>query len=43
MYCTDLCEKEGGVRHEDEEGALQQRVGADVGELGQQRRDAAHH
>ena len=38
----DLCKKECWIWHEDEEGALQEGVLPDVGELGQQRGDATH-
>ena len=38
----DFCEQEGGIGHEDEEGALEERVLPDVGELSQQGCDAAH-
>ena len=38
----DFCEQEGGIGHEDEESALEQRVLSNMGELRQQGGDAAH-
>ena len=38
----DFCEQEGGIGHEDEEGALEERVLSNMGELRQQGGDAAH-
>ena len=38
----DLSEKEGWIGHEDKEGALEEGVLPDVGELRQQGCDAAH-